>query len=218
MSQLFKRSEVEKHATDNDCWIIIENNVYDVTKFLDDHPGDYFPIVEYAGKDATKAFVGKPHSQRAYSLLPKFLVGRVEEPVPEETPKVEQEVESASGGLKVRKDLIPFSELEIHDSKASVWVLIHGRVYDVTGFKSHPGSFEKLVLNAGTDATKEFDRVGHKESSKKMMEKFYIGDIDPSTVVDRDSGPAAVQKNRLFYILMMVLVSALLYCVGYYGA
>ena len=30
--------EVSKHNTNEDCWIVIENNVYDVTKFLDSHP------------------------------------------------------------------------------------------------------------------------------------------------------------------------------------
>jgi cytochrome b involved in lipid metabolism len=30
--------EVSKHNSDESTWIVISNNVYDVTKFLDEHP------------------------------------------------------------------------------------------------------------------------------------------------------------------------------------
>ncbi len=32
-------SEVAKHASPDDCWIVVNGKVYDLTKFAPDHPG-----------------------------------------------------------------------------------------------------------------------------------------------------------------------------------
>lgn len=48
--------EVSKHNKRGDCWVVIHDKVYDVTDFLDDHPGGSDIILKYAGRDATKAF------------------------------------------------------------------------------------------------------------------------------------------------------------------
>ena len=47
------REEVARHSKKADCWIVIDNNVLDVTAFLDDHPGGPETVVALAGQDAT---------------------------------------------------------------------------------------------------------------------------------------------------------------------
>ncbi|KAI8625098.1 cytochrome b5-like heme/steroid binding domain-containing protein [Xylariaceae sp. FL1651] len=52
-SKAFTTEEVSKHNTQNNMWLIIDNEVYDVTKFQETHPGGTKGV---AGKDATKKF------------------------------------------------------------------------------------------------------------------------------------------------------------------
>lgn len=49
-------AEVAKHDKEDDCWVIIDGEVLDVTKFLADHPGGKKAILIYGGKDATEEF------------------------------------------------------------------------------------------------------------------------------------------------------------------
>jgi alkylation response protein AidB-like acyl-CoA dehydrogenase len=56
MSMSLTLEEVAKHNTETDCWIVIDNVVYDVTKFLRSHPGGKGIILKLAGKDVTGEF------------------------------------------------------------------------------------------------------------------------------------------------------------------
>ncbi|KAF9455693.1 FMN-dependent dehydrogenase-domain-containing protein [Collybia nuda] len=48
--------QVAPHNSSQSCWVIIRNNVYDVTEFLQEHPGGAQIILKYAGRDATRAY------------------------------------------------------------------------------------------------------------------------------------------------------------------
>lgn len=50
----FTIEEVEKHAARNDCWIVINTKVYDVTSILSWHPGGANAIMPHAGKCHTE--------------------------------------------------------------------------------------------------------------------------------------------------------------------
>merc|ERR1711991_363853 len=55
-NKVWQWSEVAKHNTADDCWVVINDEVIDATSFLEDHPGGKNAIVLYAGKDATAEF------------------------------------------------------------------------------------------------------------------------------------------------------------------
>lgn len=76
---IINREEVGKHNSRDSVWLIIENKVYDVTKFLDDHPGGEEVLLEQAGKDATDIFEDVGHSADARDLMTESLVGQLPE-------------------------------------------------------------------------------------------------------------------------------------------
>jgi len=77
----FALSEVAKHNNVSDCWLIIDSKVYDVSSYINFHPGNPETIIPYCGKDATKAFktkdkiIPKTHSQKAWNLLSDYYIG-----------------------------------------------------------------------------------------------------------------------------------------------
>ena len=55
----FTREEIEKHDKEDDCWIVVDNKVYDATSVLAWHPGGKAAIITHAGKcqyQATEEF------------------------------------------------------------------------------------------------------------------------------------------------------------------
>jgi len=56
-NKTFTMEQVAKHNQKDDCWVVVEGVVLDVTSFLEDHPGGAKAILLYAGKDATEEFL-----------------------------------------------------------------------------------------------------------------------------------------------------------------
>ncbi|XP_074645768.1 cytochrome b5-like [Tubulanus polymorphus] len=71
--------EVGKHCSMDSCWIIVHDKVYNVTEFVSKHPGGVEIILESAGYDATIPFKYKGHSDHAYEMLEKYLIGIIVE-------------------------------------------------------------------------------------------------------------------------------------------
>ncbi|BGO97010.1 hypothetical protein JCM10021v2_000650 [Rhodotorula toruloides] len=71
--------EVAKHNTAESAWVIIEGGVYDVTDFLEDHPGGKKVLLKGCGQDSTEKF----HSFHSRKVLDKtakpYLIGKVGE-------------------------------------------------------------------------------------------------------------------------------------------
>eukprot|EP00544_Gedaniella_sp_CCMP2646_P003650 CAMPEP_0202494032 /NCGR_PEP_ID=MMETSP1361-20130828/10479_1 /ASSEMBLY_ACC=CAM_ASM_000849 /TAXON_ID=210615 /ORGANISM="Staurosira complex sp., Strain CCMP2646" /LENGTH=136 /DNA_ID=CAMNT_0049124423 /DNA_START=37 /DNA_END=447 /DNA_ORIENTATION=+ len=77
----FTLEEISKHNTQGSCWLIIGNlsnggpKVYDVTKYLDDHPGGAEVMLDVAGQDADEFFEDIGHSNDARKELTKHYIG-----------------------------------------------------------------------------------------------------------------------------------------------
>ena len=77
---IFTASDVATHNSPSSCWISRAGKVYDVTQFLQDHPGGDDLILQHAGKDVEEVMKNKhehEHSEAAYEMLQEYLIGRI---------------------------------------------------------------------------------------------------------------------------------------------
>ncbi|KAK5873975.1 hypothetical protein PBY51_018966 [Eleginops maclovinus] len=69
--------EIRLHNTSNDTWLIIHDKVYDITSFLEEHPGGEEVLIEQAGADATESFEDVGHSTDAREMLEQYFLGEL---------------------------------------------------------------------------------------------------------------------------------------------
>eukprot|EP00026_Physarum_polycephalum_P005599 Phypoly_transcript_05634.p1 GENE.Phypoly_transcript_05634~~Phypoly_transcript_05634.p1 ORF type:complete len:510 (+),score=103.58 Phypoly_transcript_05634:350-1879(+) len=80
--------------------------------------------------------------------------------------------------------LIPMQEVAKHNKREDCWVVIHGKVYNLTDFLDHhPGGVGPIAAKAGKDATKVFEVIHPKDIVNTLPKGMYLGEIDPATLV-----------------------------------
>ncbi|KAI0832176.1 acyl-CoA dehydrogenase NM domain-like protein [Hypoxylon sp. FL0890] len=110
MSKTFSKSDVASHNKDDSLWIIIDDDVYDLTKFQDEHPGGKKILTRVAGKDASKQF-WKYHNE---GILKKYKgslqIGSLDsKPKPEPTPEPSPVYAAPKPTKETKKDVVPSS-------------------------------------------------------------------------------------------------------------
>lgn len=99
----FTREEIEKHNQKDDCWLVVNNNVYDVTSVLSWHPGGSATLLANGGKlsqEVTSSFESI-HDDYAHKKLNECVIGRVTDKgvkYMQEQAKAEAEEATKSGG------------------------------------------------------------------------------------------------------------------------
>jgi nitrate reductase (NAD(P)H) len=92
------------------------------------------------------------------------------------------EEESAAEPAKAGRKMFTLAEVEKHNTEEDCWIIVKDRVYDATEYlEMHPGGVDSITINAGVDATEDFVAI-HSAKATKMLEKYYIGDLDTSSV------------------------------------
>lgn len=73
-------AELAKHNTKDNCWMAIHDRVYDVSRYMEYHPGGVEELMRGAGGDATALF-NEVHRWVNYSsMLSRCLVGPLVQP------------------------------------------------------------------------------------------------------------------------------------------
>lgn len=109
----FTREEIEKHCTEDDCWLVIDGKVYDTTSVMSWHPGGKAAILAHAGKlhqETTEEFASI-HDGYAYQKLKECILGTVTDKAlkfiktsAEEAAKERAASQAAAGQLTLQKN------------------------------------------------------------------------------------------------------------------
>ncbi len=209
--------EVSKHNSGNDCWQIINGKVYSLSAYLNQHPGGAETIVPYCGKEATAAFSnkggqGSNHSDFAWQLLDKYLVGSLGQDTPssasssgssraasqalagEMKPGLPDNKPAAAAAKAGDSISLSAAEAAKHNTAKNCWLVVSGKIYDVSSYLSkHPAGAGAITPYCGKEATAAFSGTGgghvHSSNAWGLLSRFYIGTIGQSTTA------SAIQQN-----------------------
>lgn len=78
MSNVYTLDQVSEHSSSENCWLLIGGKVYDVTRFLEEHPGGDDVLLSATGKDATDDFEDVGHSKTARDMLTNYYIGDID--------------------------------------------------------------------------------------------------------------------------------------------
>ncbi|KAG9285797.1 hypothetical protein G9A89_013222 [Geosiphon pyriformis] len=94
--------------------------------------------------------------------------------------------------------LISAQEIAKHNKREDCWVIIHGKVYDLTNFlPDHPGGIKVILQQAGKDATAAFDPIHPKDIIQKYLPpEVCLGAVDPNTVIKTQKVETEEEKRR----------------------
>ncbi|CEP62861.1 fatty acid alpha-hydroxylase LALA0_S06e05512g [Lachancea lanzarotensis] len=164
---LYTAQQLQTHNSDKDCWVSLYNRkIYNVTRFLDEHPGGPELILEYAGKDITdvlKDQVTHEHSVTAYETLDEnYLVGYLA--TPEEESKL---LNGTANGAPM--------EVKLEEE------------YDSTVFVPEVPPEEKLSIV--TDYSRDFTRHKFLDLNKPLLVQMLRADFSKEFYLDQIHRP-----------------------------
>ncbi|KAJ5677321.1 uncharacterized protein N7477_002954 [Penicillium maclennaniae] len=89
-------------------------------------------------------------------------------------------------------------EVGKHKTKNDLWIVIHGKVYNVTEYvRDHPGGADVLCDVAGTDATEAYEDVGHSEDADEILKTYLIGTVKGVREFNRPKAVRVIQQEPL---------------------
>lgn len=69
--------DIKKHRDSKSTWVILHHKLYDLTRFLEEHPGGKEILREQDGGDATENFEDVDDSTDAGKLFKAYVIGEV---------------------------------------------------------------------------------------------------------------------------------------------
>ncbi|KAJ0120017.1 Cytochrome b2 [Diaporthe amygdali] len=111
---------------------------------------------------------------------------------------VETCFDSVAGSMDTNEQkLIPFGEVQKHQTANDCWIVIKGEVFDVTSFiQTHPGGAQAILAHAGSDATELFTMMHARSALDSLRASMLLGPIDPATLPANGQKEATEDERR----------------------
>ncbi|QLL34694.1 hypothetical protein HG536_0H00690 [Torulaspora globosa] len=172
--QLFSRKQVSEHNTADNCWVTVSHRkIYDVSRFLNEHPGGPKYILDHAGEDITEVLKNKTiheHSESAYEILDEdYLVGYL---------ATEDEEKKLLSN--------PSHKVEVKLAGAD-------ETFDSTTFVSDLPTEDKLSI--ATDYNKDFKRHHFLDLNKALLPQVLFGNYTRDFYIDQIHRPRHYGKG-----------------------
>lgn len=222
MGKTFTTADVAAHNKPNDLFIIVDEDVYDLTKFQDEHPGGKKILTRVAGKDASKQFWKYHNDGILKKYKAKLLVGslntKAAEPEPTPAPKEEEKeiVKPKAGSGAVAP--VPADEAEIEPLEPFGDLVPFADPSWYQGYYSpyHNESHLALAKEAREWVTNEIEPfVGEWDEARKVPDEIYkamgtkgylaglMGMHYPVEYTDNRVASVAPEKWDLFHELLL---------------
>ncbi len=163
-SIILNMEEISKHNRQNDCWLLIDGKVYDITSYFGSHPGGDSTMSLTCGIDATAAYATRDpaakkssgnvkHSADAKNMLNDYYLGDLNQSIglKDNTQTNNNPISSdkITNNIVTKNDIIPaikpvvtpvgdvtlnITEISKHNKATDCWLLISGKVYNITSY------------------------------------------------------------------------------------
>lgn len=170
----YTMAAVRAHRSAANCWTVVSGRVYNLTKWINRHPGGSSVIKAMCGRDATAAFKGQHGGQgEPAGRLASFKIGTLAKGA--STPSATASPSpSTSAGATLNLALVA-----THNTPRNCWSIVNSNVYNLTSWVNvHPGGARQIEAVCGIDATAAFSgQHGTQREPNAALARFLVGAV-----------------------------------------
>lgn len=197
---------VSTHNTEDDCWMVIDDNVYSVADYIAFHPGGTETIIPLCGQEASEAFHtkggrGNDHLPTTTTLLQTYFISELGGEIVIEDPngftngdgknRAENQFGQSEDSISPQNttnqgtasNSLTAASVAEHKIAGDCWGIIGSNVYNLTSYiPFHPGGTNPITSLCGGNMTQAFNTKGgigngHSSYAQSLLKNYYVGSV-----------------------------------------